>query len=59
VLLSWRLVPGLRAHPDGQGINTYLRHHTAETLEVPVESADILLDLDTPEDYERLLRTWS
>jgi CTP:molybdopterin cytidylyltransferase MocA len=55
-LIRWRQVAGLRQHPPHQGLNTYLRQHSAETLEVPVESANILLDLDTPEDYQRLLK---
>src|SRR5262249_26069528 len=38
------------------GLNVYLRQHAAETLELPVDSADVLCDLDTPEDYERLRR---
>jgi molybdenum cofactor cytidylyltransferase len=53
-LIAWGHVEGIRQHPAGQGLNTYLRRHAAETLEVPVASADILFDLDTPEDYERL-----
>ena len=56
VLLSWRQVPGIRAHPAGEGLNTYLRRHQAETLEVPVENRAVLEDLDTPGDYERLIR---
>ena len=44
----------IRAMPEGQGLNVYFRQHAAETLEVPVESRGVLLDLDTPEDYEGL-----
>lgn len=58
VLLRWRQVHGIREHPRGQGINTYLREQRSTTLEVSVSSPGILFDLDTPEDYERLLRTW-
>ena len=57
-LIGRKHVAGIRAHPAGQGLNTYLRRHPAETLEVPVTSADVLCDLDTPEDYERLCRRW-
>jgi CTP:molybdopterin cytidylyltransferase MocA len=57
-LIGWKHVAGIRSHPAGQGLNAYLRRHTAETLEVPVASAGVLCDLDTPEDYERLLRAW-
>jgi len=31
-------------------------HHAAETLEVEMEDADILLDADTPADLERIRR---
>jgi molybdenum cofactor cytidylyltransferase len=55
-LIDWRHVAGMRALLPGQGLNVYLRQQAARTLEVPVESADVLCDLDTPEDYERLRR---
>src|SRR5262249_10875389 len=53
-LIDWKHVGGMRALPPGEGLNGYLRQHIAETQEVPVDSPDILFDLDTPEDYERL-----
>jgi CTP:molybdopterin cytidylyltransferase MocA len=53
-LIAWRHVPGIRSHPAGQGLDSYLRLHARETLELAVESGAILDDLDTPEDYERL-----
>jgi len=53
-LIGWSHVAGLRAHPPGQGLNTYLRQHPEDTREVPVETEAVLRDLDTPEDYERL-----
>jgi molybdenum cofactor cytidylyltransferase len=55
-LVGWEHVPQLRAMPADQGVNAYLRAHANETLEVPCSSADILCDLDTPADYERLQR---
>jgi len=54
-LIDWAHVAGIRALPAGQGINAYLRRHAAETLELPVDTPGVLLDLDTPEDYEHLL----
>jgi molybdenum cofactor cytidylyltransferase len=57
-LIGWKHVAGIRAHPAGQGLNTYLRQCAAEVLEVPAASADVLCDLDMPADYERLLRRW-
>jgi molybdenum cofactor cytidylyltransferase len=54
-LIAWKTVPALRALPAGQGLNAFFRQHPSDVAEVPVETASILLDLDTPEDYERLL----
>jgi molybdenum cofactor cytidylyltransferase len=56
-LVAWSHVTGIRGHPAGQGLNTYFRLHAEQTLEVPVDSAAVVEDLDTPEDYERLLRS--
>jgi molybdenum cofactor cytidylyltransferase len=53
-LIDWKHVAGMRALPAGSGLNVYLREHAAETREVPVDSPDVLCDLDTPDDYERL-----
>jgi CTP:molybdopterin cytidylyltransferase MocA len=55
-LLAWKHVSGIRALAPGVGINAYFRQHVEETRELPVESADILVDLDTPEVYENLKR---
>ncbi|MFL5340998.1 MAG: NTP transferase domain-containing protein [Gemmataceae bacterium] len=52
--IAWRHVAGIRASPRDLGLNAYLRQHAAEMLEVPVDSDSILIDLDTPEDYQRL-----
>jgi molybdenum cofactor cytidylyltransferase len=57
VALAWRHVDGIRRHPAGEGLNTYLRQHVATTREIAVASSEILRDLDTPEDYERLLQS--
>jgi molybdenum cofactor cytidylyltransferase len=57
-LVAWKHVPGIRVHPAGQGLNTYLRRQAAQIQEVAVASAEVLRDLDTPEDYERLRGEW-
>jgi molybdenum cofactor cytidylyltransferase len=54
-LLAWSHVAAIRRLPAGQGLNAYLRSQAVQTLPVPVESPAILCDLDTPEDYARLL----
>jgi CTP:molybdopterin cytidylyltransferase MocA len=58
-LIAWRHVAGIRSLPSGQGLNAYLRRPAAETVELPVATASVLCDLDTPEDYERLQATWT
>jgi CTP:molybdopterin cytidylyltransferase MocA len=55
-LIPWRLAAEVSRIPAGLGINTLLR--TAATVEVVVESAGVLSDLDTPDDYERIRQTW-
>jgi molybdenum cofactor cytidylyltransferase len=54
-LIAWQHVAAIRAFPPGLGLNAYLRSQHQETLEMPVENPHILLDLDTPEDYDRYL----
>jgi molybdenum cofactor cytidylyltransferase len=57
-LVPWRHVAGIRALPPDRGINSYFREHADEVRELPMSSPGVLCDLDTPEDYERLLRSW-
>lgn len=57
-LLSWKHALNIKTTPPKGGLNAYLRDHPSATLEVPVTSAEILCDLDTPEDYERLQKRW-
>lgn len=54
-LFRWQHVAGIRAFQGGLGLNAYLREHLAATREVPVTTAEILFDVDTPEDYQRAL----
>jgi molybdenum cofactor cytidylyltransferase len=57
-LIGWKHAGGVRALRPGKGLNVYFRRNADETLEVSVASAEVLRDLDTPEDYERLQREW-
>jgi molybdenum cofactor cytidylyltransferase len=54
-LMLWQHVKEIRKLPATAGINFYVRSQSAMTLEVPVSTPAILGDLDTPEDYRRLL----
>jgi molybdenum cofactor cytidylyltransferase len=53
-LLAWSHVSSLRHFAEGQGLNSYVKQHAADTFEVPVPTTDVLCDLDTPEEYARL-----
>jgi molybdenum cofactor cytidylyltransferase len=57
-LLAWKHVAAICAWPAELGLNTYVRQHVSETLEVSVNSASVLWDMDTPEDYEWLRQNW-
>ncbi len=52
-LIAWHHVAGIRSKDAGEGLNAYLRQQAAATREVPA-TAEVLRDLDTPQDYERL-----
>jgi molybdenum cofactor cytidylyltransferase len=56
-LLAWHLVPALRAHSAGEGINAFVRRLGTQPREVPIDDPAVLTDLDTPEDYDRLRNT--
>jgi molybdenum cofactor cytidylyltransferase len=58
VWIRWDRVEGLRRLAPGQGINAYLRQHADTTREVAWPDDAILTDLDTPEDYRRLVERW-
>ncbi len=55
--LRWSHVAGIRALPGEKGLNEYIRAHASETLEIPWPTDEILRDLDTPEDYQRMIDT--
>lgn len=55
-LVSWRHVAPLRAFPSGLGLNAYLRRQAPGTVEVEWPNGDVLLDLDTPDDYAALTK---
>jgi len=58
-LFAWKHVAAIYAWPAELGLNTYVRQHAAQTLEVPVDHAGVLWDIDTPEDYQQLRQNWS
>jgi molybdenum cofactor cytidylyltransferase len=52
--IGWEHVAAIQAFPVGSGLNSYLRQHVSETLELAVDAPDVLWDLDTPADLMRL-----
>ncbi|MBL8850697.1 MAG: nucleotidyltransferase family protein [Planctomycetaceae bacterium] len=51
---AWGLAARVAAMPAGQGINQLLCDGSVHVREVPTGFADVLTDLDTPDDLERL-----
>lgn len=53
-LFPWDLAEEVAALPGDVGVNHLLKQHADKVVEVPVDDPTITLDLDTPEDYERV-----
>lgn len=53
-LFGWVFNQYVESIPAGEGLNRLLRIDPGEVREIPVASPEILQDLDTPEDYQRL-----
>jgi molybdenum cofactor cytidylyltransferase len=49
-----QLIPEIETLDLGIGLRQLRNRHEAELLEVPVEDAGVVQDVDTPEEYERL-----
>jgi molybdenum cofactor cytidylyltransferase len=58
ILLAVRYREAVLALGPQQGLNLVTRGHPEDTLEVPVESDDILRDMDYQADYEAELQRW-
>ena len=58
-LIRWRLTEDIRRLPSGEGLNALFRAQPHEVLELPTDRADVLIDMDTPEDYEALRRRFA
>jgi molybdenum cofactor cytidylyltransferase len=56
VWLRWELAAAIQALPAERGLNAFVRDHADRTVELPWDSTEILRDLDTPQDYRKLLR---
>lgn len=52
-LLPWSLASQVQDLPADVGINHLIRQHPELVTEVPVDDPTVVMDIDTPEDYER------
>jgi molybdenum cofactor cytidylyltransferase len=59
VILSYSIAREILSLPHTEGINHLVRRHASETLLVPVDDPAILWDLDSEEDYQKLLAHFS
>jgi molybdenum cofactor cytidylyltransferase len=57
-VFAWRHALQIDQIPTGLGFNWILESEPGDIVAVEFASPSILVDLDTPEDYERLLETW-
>ena len=55
VLISWQLANDIKAIPPGHGLNALLHQNKELVLELAIGSSAVVQDMDTPEDYDRLV----
>jgi CTP:molybdopterin cytidylyltransferase MocA len=55
-LFRWALADAVRALPNDCGLNRLVHDREAEVCEVAVADRAVLCDLDTPDDYDELLK---
>jgi CTP:molybdopterin cytidylyltransferase MocA len=54
-LIATSLIPQILMWSGGGGLRAFLNGRDAESAELAVNDESILIDLDTPEDYRRML----
>lgn len=59
IALPWKLAVQARALPHGAGLNALVALHESQIVTVDTAEPGALDDLDTPDDYERLLKARS
>jgi CTP:molybdopterin cytidylyltransferase MocA len=58
VLFAATCLPEILALSGTETLKTVVTRHMDELREVPVSDPSVVMDVDTPEDYERALRFW-
>jgi molybdenum cofactor cytidylyltransferase len=56
VIFDRAVFDALRGAPIDTGAKSVVRAHEHDLLNVPVEDEGCLVDLDTPDDYRKLIR---
>lgn len=56
VVFRWSLAAEVLDLPPDAGLNVIVRRHADRLIEVPVSDPGILIDLDTPADWEQLCK---
>jgi molybdenum cofactor cytidylyltransferase len=57
-VFAWKHALEIDQIPAGQGFNWILKQAATDVVEVAVASEGVLIDLDTPDDYDRLRAIW-
>jgi CTP:molybdopterin cytidylyltransferase MocA len=57
-VFAWRHALQIDQIPAGLGFNWILEHESGDIVEIEFASSGVLVDLDTPADYERLRKIW-
>ena len=58
-LFGWQLVQRIASIPSDRGLNELLKNEQNQIHEVEVDDPTVLFDLDTPEDYQRMIDEFS
>ena len=53
LVLPWSIAVEIPSLPTGVGVNALVARHADSIVELPYASPDVLVDLDTPEDWHR------
>ena len=55
-MFRWSLAARVKEIPANCGLNWLVRHPSVSVEELELENDAVLLDLDTPEDFQRLIQ---
>jgi molybdenum cofactor cytidylyltransferase len=59
VVLSIRCAADILRLQPGQTLKTVVERYKEQSIQVDVDDPGVVVDVDTPDDYERLLKSWN